>query len=251
MFEQAVLPARPLAGRYWAIVVAITGELLLVSFVVLAPMIWPQLLPRAQSMIRLTLSVEPSLAPKPFPIVHARPAMRPLQFRGPILIAPATVPARVPIIEDAPVPPGEFASGITGAGGPADLSHLGLGSLPQPLRLQPLSPPEAPKAVPAAEPPSTRAPIRVGSGVQMARLIKKVEPVYPAIAKQARISGTVELTGIIGADGRIRELRVLSGHPLLAKAALDAVRQWIYEATLLNGEPVEVIAPITVTFRLN
>lgn len=85
----------------------------------------------------------------------------------------------------------------------------------------------------------------------MARLIKRVEPVYPALARQARISGTVELTGIIGTDGRIKELRVLRGHPLLAKAALDAVRQWIYEATLLNGEPVEVIAPITVTFRLN
>ncbi|MBV8903384.1 MAG: energy transducer TonB [Acidobacteriia bacterium] len=85
----------------------------------------------------------------------------------------------------------------------------------------------------------------------MARLVKRIEPVYAAIAKQARVSGTVELTGIIGADGRIRELRVLRGHPLLAKAALDAVRQWIYEATLLNGEPVEVIAPVTVTFRLN
>ncbi len=85
----------------------------------------------------------------------------------------------------------------------------------------------------------------------MARLIKRVEPVYPVLARQARISGTVELSGIIGTDGRVKQLRVLSGHPLLAKAALDAVRQWVFHATLLNGAPVEVIAPIPVAFRLN
>jgi protein TonB len=61
----------------------------------------------------------------------------------------------------------------------------------------------------------------------------------------------VELTGVIATDGRIRELRVVSGNPFLAQAALDAVRQWIYEPTGLNGEPVEVVAPITVYFHLN
>jgi protein TonB len=66
-----------------------------------------------------------------------------------------------------------------------------------------------------------------------------------------RISGAVELTGVIGVDGHIRELQIVHGHPLLARAALDAVRQWVYEPTLLDGEPVEVIAPITVNFRLN
>ena len=78
-----------------------------------------------------------------------------------------------------------------------------------------------------------------------------MEPVYPPLARAARISGAVELTGVIATDGRIRELRVVSGHPLLAKAALEAVRQWVYEPTVLNGEPVEVIAPITVHFQLN
>lgn len=85
----------------------------------------------------------------------------------------------------------------------------------------------------------------------MARLVHRVDPVYPAIARQARISGAVELTGVIGVDGHIRELRVVKGHPFLASAALEAVRQWVYEPTLLNGETVEVIAPITVNFLLN
>jgi len=72
----------------------------------------------------------------------------------------------------------------------------------------------------------------------MARIVRRVEPVYPPLARQARISGTVKLTGVIGVDGRIRELQVVNGHPLLARVALEAVRQWVYEPTLLNGKPV-------------
>lgn len=67
----------------------------------------------------------------------------------------------------------------------------------------------------------------------------------------ARISGTVRLQGIIGKDGSIQQLQVLSGPPLLVQAALDAVRQWRYQPTLLNGEPVEVISPIDVIFTLS
>ena len=71
------------------------------------------------------------------------------------------------------------------------------------------------------------------------------------VARAARVQGTVRLEGILGKDGRVRELRVISGHPLLAPAALEAVRPWIYKPTFLNGEPVEVLAPIDVNFTLN
>ena len=91
----------------------------------------------------------------------------------------------------------------------------------------------------------------VGGRVKMAQLIHRVEPLYPPLARQIRVSGVVELVGIIATDGRIRELKLLSGNPLLAPAALEAVRQWVYEPTLLNGEPVELIATISVIFRLN
>ena len=84
----------------------------------------------------------------------------------------------------------------------------------------------------------------------MAKLIHKVIPEYPALAKTARISGVVHLIGTIGKDGSIRNLQLVDGHPMLAHAALQAVKQWVYEPTLLNGQPVEVIAPIEVSFTL-
>jgi periplasmic protein TonB len=84
----------------------------------------------------------------------------------------------------------------------------------------------------------------------MAKLIRKVIPDYPPLAKAARISGVVHLIGTIGKDGTIRNLQLVGGHPILARAALEAVEQWVYEPTLLNGAPVEVIAPIEVSFTL-
>lgn len=84
----------------------------------------------------------------------------------------------------------------------------------------------------------------------MAMLMRKVIPEYPPLARSARISGVVRLIGTIGKDGTIQNLQLISGHPLLARAALDAVRQWIYKPTLLNGSPVAVIAPIEVNFTL-
>ena len=78
-----------------------------------------------------------------------------------------------------------------------------------------------------------------------------MEPLYPPLALRMRVSGVVELVGIIATAGRIRELKPRSGNPLLAPAALDADRRWVYEPTLLNGEPVELIATISVIFRLN
>jgi protein TonB len=93
--------------------------------------------------------------------------------------------------------------------------------------------------------------VRQGGDVVAAKLVKKVIPVYPALARQARVSGTVHLEGILAKDGTIRNLQVLNGHPLLVAAAVDAVRQWVYRPTLLNGVPVEVIAPIDVVFMLN
>jgi protein TonB len=111
----------------------------------------------------------------------------------------------------------------------------------------------APKPQAAVSEPAkpTAAPIRVSQGVMAAKLIRKVVPVYPPLARQVRVQGTVHLVGIVDRDGTIQQLRVLSGHPLLVEAALAAVRQWVYQPTLLNGEPVQVVAPIDVTFTLS
>ena len=93
--------------------------------------------------------------------------------------------------------------------------------------------------------------IRVGGNVQQAKLLVKVQPVYPPEAKAQAIEGQVRLQATLGKDGKVENLQVLSGDPLLAAAALDAVRQWQYQTTLLNGDPVEVVTEIQVNFTLS
>jgi protein TonB len=111
-------------------------------------------------------------------------------------------------------------------------------------------PPEPPKVRPPAQFDAVAKPQRI-TEVRMAEPIQRVNPVYPALARQMRVSGKVELRGVLGIDGRIHEVQVISGHPLLVKAAVEAVMQWVYRPTILNGQPVEVQAPITVNFILN
>jgi protein TonB len=93
-------------------------------------------------------------------------------------------------------------------------------------------------------------PIRIGGQVEAAKLIFQVKPEYPPLAKMARIQGAVRLEALISTDGTIRSLRVLAGHPLLVKAAIDAVARWRYQRTLLNGDPVEVVTEIDVNFTV-
>jgi periplasmic protein TonB len=101
-------------------------------------------------------------------------------------------------------------------------------------------------------PPPKEAPkrIRIGGNVQQAKMARMVQPVYPQIAKSAHIQGTVILHAIIAKDGSVQELQYVSGPPLLMKNAMDAVRQWRYQPTLLNGDPVEVDTTISVVFTL-
>jgi periplasmic protein TonB len=93
--------------------------------------------------------------------------------------------------------------------------------------------------------------VRQGGAVTAASLASRVQPVYPAEARKQRVSGTVRLHAVIGRDGAIQQLEVLSGDPLLVDASLDAVRQWRYRPTTLNGEPVEIDTTIDLIFALN
>ena len=134
-------------------------------------------------------------------------------------------------------------------------------SLPEPLVEQLLaaritSPETAnrpqPEVRPAQPPqPAAHQPIHVAADVQKRKLLEHPDPVYPPLALQARISGVVRVKAVIGKDGAVEDATVLSGHPLLVPAALEAVRQWTYEPTLLNGEPVVVVAPVEVNFTLS
>ena len=93
--------------------------------------------------------------------------------------------------------------------------------------------------------------IRVSAGVTAGNLIRRVEPVYPPLAKTARIQGQVILHAVISKSGSIENLQVMSGHPMLVQSALDAVRQWKYKPYILNGEPVEVDTTVTVNYNLS
>ena len=99
--------------------------------------------------------------------------------------------------------------------------------------------------------PDPPASIRVGGDVLAAKILHRVQPLYPPLARSARVEGVVRLLGVLNRHGRIESLQVVSGHPLLVQAALEAVRQWTYSPTYLNGVPVEVQAPIEVRFTLS
>jgi protein TonB len=111
-----------------------------------------------------------------------------------------------------------------------------------------VAPPPIPHIPLTPKPP--RAPLRVSSGVTESHLLVGPKPAYPKLALAARITGTVRLQATISREGRIENLHVLTGHPLLNPAAMEAVRGWIYRPLLLNGDPVEVITEIDVNFIL-
>ena len=164
------------------------------------------------------------------------PTTRPVFVQPPVHM-PTTGPTHLVTTPDAPEPPAAFA-----VAGPAGLPvFAGL----QKVTLEP--PPAQPvKPTPAPSP----TPLRVSVGVQSAKLMFGPRPAYPHVALITRTQGTVRIQAIIGRDGSISNLQVLSGHPLLIDAAREAVRQWRYQPTLLNGDPVEVITEIDVNFTI-
>jgi len=104
---------------------------------------------------------------------------------------------------------------------------------------------------PPPPPPPPQAPVRVGGDIKEPKKIKDAKPVYPPLAQTAKISGIVIIEAIIAKDGSIRDAKILRGMPMLNDAALEAVRQWRYTPTTLNGVPVEVVMTVTVNFTLN
>jgi protein TonB len=102
-------------------------------------------------------------------------------------------------------------------------------------------------SVPHTVPPGAKS---IGGAVMVSNLISQTSPTYPPLAKLARQQGTVSLQAIIGTDGTVQDLSVISGPPLLIAAAMDAVKTWVYRPTLLNGAPVVVVTTIDVNFSL-
>ncbi|HEY0703545.1 MAG TPA: energy transducer TonB [Candidatus Acidoferrales bacterium] len=150
----------------------------------------------------------------------------------------------------APSHPPDSGGDNVAPGGPPDVG-LGPGNGTGPLIPGADANNSMPIEIKKPEPPQRPALQHISEGVMTAALIYKVQPEYPAIARLSHLSGTVRLRAIIGTDGRIQQLEVLSGSPFFQAAAVAAVRQWRYRPTMLSGTPVEVETLITVNFVLN
>ena len=243
MFEEMVIssPKSKRTNKPWTVVVSMILQVFFLVILILIPLIYTEALPRAM-MSSILLAPPPPPPPPPPPaavqVVKIKPVVR-LMDAGK-LVAPKVIPKDVNIIKEEELPPDAGMQGIAGGvpGGVAGGSMggvlggvIGGGKAPPPPKITPKR-------------------VMVGGNVQAARLVNKVQPLYPPLARQTRISGTVKLHAIIGKDGSVQQLVMVSGHPLLVQAALDAVRQWRYQPTLLNGEPVEVDTEIDVIFSL-
>jgi protein TonB len=166
------------------------------------------------------------------------------QFIANQLMAPKVIPKTINKIEEAAPPPD---AGVGVVGGTGDAGGAAGGVLGGVMGGVPGAPPPPPP--PKAKAPT--GPVRIGGQVAAANLIRKVEPVYPPLAKSARVQGTVEFTAVISKAGNIENLQLVRGHPLLVNAAKEAVLQWKYRPTQLNGQAVEVVTDIIVNFTLS
>jgi protein TonB len=155
------------------------------------------------------------------------------------LQAPSKIPKVIKMVKDQAPPPMGATGGVAGMSGLGGSAGGVIGGILGGMGNGP---------VVKAAPPKK---INVSSGVMASKIINQVQPVYPPIARAARISGTVSLAATIGKDGTIQNLRVVSGPPMLQQAALDAVRRWRYKPTVLDGVPVDVETTISVVFSLN
>jgi len=253
MFEQTFVNSGK-TKKTWTIFASFLGQILFVGVLVILPMIFFEQLPGAQLISSL---VAPPPPPPPPPPPAAAPPVKlvkviPRQFDAGKLMAPKSIPKEVATIKEEELPPPTTGVGGVMGGVPGGVAGGAMGGVlggiigAVPSAAPP--PPPPPKKVETSAAPQR---IKIGGSVQQAKLVRQPHPVYPPLAKQARIQGTVKLSAIISKDGTIQHLEVISGHPLLVPSALEAVKQWVYQPTLLNGEPVEVITQIDVNFTLS
>lgn len=230
------------------VTVSVVFHVILIVFAIILPMLFPETLGGVGT--QLTFLVAPPPPPPPPPPPAATEVVKRVRTAPTTdFTAPVEIPQDIlMVVDEGPAPEAMVAGVVGGVPGGVPGGVLGgvvggvIGGAPTSL-----APPPPPPPPPPPKPPQR---IRVGGNVQRANLIRQVRPRYPALAKQARIQGTVILEAIISKQGSVENLRVVKGHPLLIQSALNAVKQWRYKPTVLNGVPVEVITRITVNFNL-
>ena len=218
-------------------------QVMLIGVLVLIPLLFTEALPKTQLM---TFLVAPPPPPPPPPPPAATPVKVVKQIQTDIingqLRTPTKIPEKVQMIkeEEAPPPMNSMAGVVGGVPGGVPGGQMG-GVIGGIINSTPMSVPKI----------ATPQRVRVSQGVTQGLLLRKVQPAYPPLARQARIQGSVLLQAEISKDGSIENLHLISGHPMLAPAAIEAVKQWKYRPYILNGEPVEVDTQITVIFSLS
>jgi protein TonB len=214
------------------------GQFVLIGILILIPLIYTDALPKSMTM---TFLVAPPPPPPPPP--PAAPAPKIVKIQSEVingqLRTPTKIPDKIQMIKEEENPPdlGGVPGGVPG-GIPGGSTGGVMGGILSSTQV----------AVPKIATPQR---VRVSSGVSTGLLIRKVQPTYPQLAKQARIQGSVVLQAEISKDGTIQNLQLISGHPMLAPAAIEAVKQWRYKPYLLNGEPVAVETQVVVNFSLS
>ncbi len=237
MFNELVesTTGRKAGRRSWTIAVSMALQTAGVLVLILMPLLYTQALPKGFLNFTGTLFTPISTEPVPTPAkVPSESVKRASFFKDGVLHQPPAIPPRVTIFQEAALPP-ELPADANNAGrwGGDLFSYLGDGRTevprpPEPIRIQRIR----------------------QSSIQPAMILAQPQPVYPPPARNARIQGDVVLHAVIDKEGRVAELRVVSGSPWLFRAAMEAVQNWRYRPTLLNGEPVEVETTITLSFVL-
>jgi protein TonB len=234
MFDQMVVSSAHGSKTHkpWTVALSFSLQIVVVGILILIPLIYTEALPKAMLS---TFLVAPPPPPPPPPPAPKTEVIKKVIIQAPQkMVAPTVIPKKIEIVKDeAPDIGAAGGTGVAGGTGIPGGIIAGLGAPPPP-------PPK----------PVTPQRIRVGGSVEAAKMERMVQPIYPQIARTAHISGTVVLHAVIAKDGSIQELQYVSGPALLMRAAMDAVRQWKYHPTLLNGEPVEVDTTIQVVFSL-
>jgi len=243
MFEDSLLESggRLKTRRGRTTLFSFVLEVVIIGVLILIPLIYTEALPKQQLM---TFLVAPPPPPPPPPPPAAAPPVKIIkkietELDNGQLRTPTKIPQKIEMIkEDEPPPPSTGVVGGVPGGVPGGSMGGVMGSI-----IGATAAPVVPKA-------ATPQRVRVSQGVSEGLLVHQVKPQYPPLARAARISGSVVLQAVIGKDGAIQNLRLISGHPMLTQAAIDAVKQWRYRPYFLNGEPVEVDTQITVNFTL-
>ncbi len=226
LFGDVTRPSISIGNRKWYTVpVSLFTHSLVVGLLIALPLLAPSVMPAVFADDDTTW-VKPMLPdpPQPPPIRQKIVKIQE-QFDGPPIVAPTGIKPEAPIDLDTSFQDANPTGLVTG------IDNLD-------------------SVIVAPPPPKVPDPVRVGGAVREPQKIRHVSPAYPAIAQAARVQGVVIIEATIGVDGRLINARLLRSIPLLDQAALEAVRQWEFTPTLLNGVPVPVIMTVTVNFML-